>query len=185
MQIQPKHATPGMHPHTLDLRPKLCSAAISNTTCMKNLLENHPQVRCVVGHHGLELLQISSPLAQATISLLGAQVLHFQGAGEAPMLWQGVPQSFAPGKALRSGVPICWPWFSNHPEPGYPAHGFARNSVWELQEVLSTADGRLQLTFALPAHNALWPKGLRVEYRVTVGATLERNVSMTLLHLAS
>ena len=140
---------------------------------MKHPMKSHPYIRNEVGPHGLELLQINSPMAQATISLQGAQVLHFQGAGEAPMLWQGMPQTFASGKALRAGVPICWPWFSTHPEPGYPAHGFARNSLWELQEVLTTADGRLQLIFALPAHHALWPTGLRVQYRVTIGATLE------------
>ena len=140
---------------------------------MNHRLEGHPYIRRETLAQGLELLQIDSPLAQATISLQGAQVLHFQGVGQAPMLWQGVPQTFAPGRALRAGVPICWPWFSTHPQPGYPAHGFARNSLWGLQEVLTTTDGRLQLDFALPVHQALWPGGLRVQYRVTLGTNLE------------
>jgi len=38
-----------------------------------------------------------------------------------------------PGTALRGGIPICWPWFGNHPEdPAKPAHGFARTRFWEL-----------------------------------------------------
>ena len=43
-------------------------------------------------------------------------------------------------KAIRGGVPICWPWFGAHrTNPSqFPAHGFARLSTWRTLEVSKT-----------------------------------------------
>ncbi len=42
-------------------------------------------------------------------------------------------------KAIRGGVPICWPWFGPHrTNPMSPAHGFARLSTWRTLEVSKT-----------------------------------------------
>jgi D-hexose-6-phosphate mutarotase len=40
----------------------------------------------------------------------------------------------APGKAIRGGVPIVFPWFGSRSDgkPG-PAHGFARTSEWTVE----------------------------------------------------
>ncbi len=37
---------------------------------------------------------------------------------------------FDKGKAIRGGVPICWPWFG--PKEGKTQHGFARIAEWKL-----------------------------------------------------
>ena len=40
------------------------------------------------------------------------------------------------GRAIRGGVPICFPWFGNKADdPAAPAHGFVRSKVWRLESI--------------------------------------------------
>jgi glucose-6-phosphate 1-epimerase len=56
----------------------------------------------------------------------GAQVLTWRHAGCCRDLAIARRQ-FAPGKSIRGGVPVCWPWFGPHATVAtLPAHGFAR-----------------------------------------------------------
>ena len=68
--------------------------------------------------------------------LQGAHVTRFQPAHALqPVLFMSEQAVYASGKALRGGIPICFPWFNSHQtDPTLPAHGWARNSVWELQK---------------------------------------------------
>ncbi len=140
---------------------------------LDGLLADHIEVRSSRSSDGLVFLHLDSPRVQATICLQGAQIVHFQTPGDAPLLWQGVPETFAAGKALRAGVPICWPWFSTHPQPGFAAHGFARNHRWDLHSIEAWADGRWHLRFALPPLHPLWPQGTRLSLAMTLGSSLE------------
>ena len=64
----------------------------------------------------------------------GAQVLDWRPDGaEEPVLFTSSRAEYRPGKAIRGGIPVCFPWFG----PGRsgrkrPAHGFARLSEWQL-----------------------------------------------------
>ena len=51
------------------------------------------------------------------------------------------------GKAIRGGVPICWPQFG--PYGQLPQHGFARISKWDIVEHGVKDDGSAQATFLL------------------------------------
>ncbi|UTW07557.1 D-hexose-6-phosphate mutarotase [Pseudomonas benzenivorans] len=84
-----------------------------------------------VHHQGRELLLIEHPLCRAAFSRQGAQLLHFQPSGDQPWLW--CASRWQPHGPVRGGVPICWPWFGRHPtESGWPSHGWARLSDWQL-----------------------------------------------------
>ncbi|PKH26879.1 D-hexose-6-phosphate mutarotase [Enterobacterales bacterium CwR94] len=104
----------------------------------------------------LPVLVISHPQVRAAVALQGAHLLAWQPTGEQPVIWLSEKTPLAAGKALRGGVPICWPWFG---PAGEPAHGFARNQSWTLASH-DKNDDSVMLTLML-SHNAqtlkLWP----------------------------
>ena len=86
--------------------------------------------------HKQDLLIINSPSCYAVISPQGAQLLEFRPHGEEDWLWLSPLASFAPGEAIRGGIPICLPWFGvNQENPDSPKHGIARNQTWQLTDI--------------------------------------------------
>jgi D-hexose-6-phosphate mutarotase len=92
---------------------------------------------------------------------------------------------YARGKALRGGIPICFPWFGAHAEhKDYPAHGFARTREFSFQGARRSAEGASQLQFILEndAQTAkLFPYAFRAQLRVSFGDTL--GVELTVSNL--
>ena len=81
------------------------------------------------------------------------------------------------GKAIKGGVPICWPWFGADPEgKGRPAHGFVRNRMWEVIETRLGPAGEVTVTLGLndtPETQAIWPYSFQLRLVVTIGDTLK------------
>lgn len=125
---------------------------------------------------GIEVLVIDNPFCQATIAYQGAQVLHYQQKQKLPILWLSQGNAFQPGKAIRGGIPLCFPWFGPHPEkPDLPSHGFARQMDWQLQQASENAQGH-QLRFVLrdnPATRLLWDYAFEAVMDIHLGAQLE------------
>ena len=115
----------------------------------------------------LTVAEISNSYAQAVIALHGAHVLSFQPHGQRPVLWLSEYSQFKIGKAIRGGIPICWPWFAAHPsDPSKPSHGFARTTLWAVAGSEALADGSTQLRLELhdsAETQALWPHPFRLE----------------------
>ena len=130
------------------------------------------------GKGGLPLVQIKTPWSTAEIYLNGAHVTHFQKNSEPPLIFMSAKSYFAPGKAIRGGVPICFPWFGNR--DGEPSHGFARSTAWQLVKTSVAKNGAATLTFALPQipSRTAW-KDLRTEFVVTVAETLTMELITT------
>src|SRR5262245_17107251 len=129
--------------------------------------------RFETGAGGLTRVCITAPSAEAHIYLHGAHVTHHQPAGQHPVLFLSERSRFAPGAAIRGGVPLVFPWFG--PRAGAPDHGFARISEWSVASVEPAGDG-VAVTLALeasPTTRALWPHEFRMTCRVAVGAALE------------
>lgn len=129
------------------------------------------------GPGGLTAAEIDSGHATATIFLQGAHVLSFQPRNQQPVLWVSGNSYFTSGKPIRGGIPVCWPWFANHPtDPAKPAHGFARTSEWSvLGSELTTGEAvRLRLGLSdTAATHTVWPHAFHLELVVTVGSTLQ------------
>jgi glucose-6-phosphate 1-epimerase len=122
------------------------------------------------GRGGLPRLVITTPASTAEVYLHGAHVTAFQKNGEPPLLWMSAESLFAPDKAIRGGVPICFPWFG--PRAGSPAHGYARITDWNLVATSAFPDGRVTVRLRLPDMVGGAPYSGSVEYIVTVGETL-------------
>lgn len=125
-----------------------------------------------LGDAGLAGWAIETPHCQALVSAQGAQLLEFRAHGQPPLLWRSPCASLVPGKAIRGGIPLCFPWFGPHPaNPALPAHGFARTRNWTLESAAASPD-HLQLRLALESDAAsrdLWPFDFRAELQMTLG----------------
>ncbi|MCX7007529.1 MAG: D-hexose-6-phosphate mutarotase [Kiritimatiellaeota bacterium] len=144
---------------------------------MNDIIPSH--IRQETGPGGLPVLHITNALGQAEVLLHGAHVLSFQPAGAAPVLWLSARSPYADGKAVRGGVPGCWPWFGPDPRA---MHGFARYRSWKLAEAAQLADGRTRVILALTddeATRAMWPHAFRLELAVTVGRELDLALTTT------
>lgn len=134
-------------------------------------------VSFVSGPGALPVAEVHNAHARALIALHGGHVFAFQPHGQAPVLWVSKRSYFASGKAIRGGIPICWPWFGPHPtDPGLPAHGFVRTAEWQILETAVVADGATLLLFGLESNEhtlSLWPHAFRLEMVITVGASLQ------------
>jgi glucose-6-phosphate 1-epimerase len=106
------------------------------------------------GSGGLARLTIATATAEGEMFLHGAHVTKWNPAGQKPILWMSREAIFAPGQAIRGGVPICFPWFGPDPaDSTAPAHGYARISEWQFLDAAHTVDGgiRVQMeTFIAP-----------------------------------
>lgn len=78
---------------------------------------------------------VSSELATTTIQPHGATLIAWQPRGADPVIFLSSAAVFAPGAAIRGGVPICFPWFgAGRTGDRAPAHGPARLVTWRRVE---------------------------------------------------
>jgi glucose-6-phosphate 1-epimerase len=136
------------------------------------------------GPGGLPFAQIENELAKATVCLQGAQLTYWQPRSQAePVTFMSATAQYTEGKSIRAGVPICWPWFGPHAtDKTRASHGFARNVLWEARAPVRLENGATQLSLLLSESEkslALWPHRFALEYRVTVGAVLDLELTTT------
>jgi glucose-6-phosphate 1-epimerase len=128
------------------------------------------------GPGGLVVARIENEHALVRVALHGAHVLSFQPHGGDEVLWLSRRSYFAQGRAIRGGIPICWPWFGPHPENAtLPSHGFARTSVWQVSGSNTSPNGTTSLELKLtPDFNirALWPRDFELTVKFAIGKDL-------------
>src|SRR5580693_3822718 len=97
---------------------------------------------------GLIRAVISTPLAEAEIYLQGAHIAHWTPRGHKPVLFMSSRSFLEPGKPIRGGVPIIFPWFGPRSDgkPG-PMHGFARTVPWSVESAGLPSDGAVEIAF--------------------------------------
>lgn len=126
--------------------------------------------------NGFKYVEISNKSARAKIALQGAHLFHYERIGEEPLLWLSKKSFFETGKVIRGGVPVCWPWFGKHQTNSeLPQHGFARNSLWELQETKEIDEQTTEVILKLqPSAESLQLFPYKFELRLTIkiGKTL-------------
>lgn len=114
--------------------------------------------------HGIEAMRLNGPKgSSAIISKLGGQVLSWVTPDGREHLFLSEKAVFDGSVAIRGGVPVCFPQFSNR--GSLPKHGFVRTRPW------SVAAERCGDDFALvtleisddEASRALWPHSFKAE----------------------
>lgn len=137
-------------------------------------ISNHVQFREIA--EGIIVAEVTNQHALSVITLQGAHITTFQPRGEEPVIWLSPFAKFAPGKSIRGGVPICWPWFGAHATNGtLPGHGYARTVPWDVLETKALPDGSTFLRFGLVENDATrtqWPNASSVQLEATVGKSL-------------
>jgi glucose-6-phosphate 1-epimerase len=132
--------------------------------------------------HGLVKATISLGGIVSELYLQGAQVTAWQPPGERPVLFTSPNSAFAPGRAIRGGIPIVYPWFSaNRHASVAPQHGFARTAPWHLEGVETAGAESLTLTLSLSdgdAGSPVWPAPVRAIYTVNFGKTLSLRLAV-------
>jgi len=92
-------------------------------------------------------------------------------------LWVSRQAIYTPGKAIRGGIPICWPWFADHPtDSGQPAHGLVRNRMWEVLDTAVVEGGQTQIRLGVSDNSQtreIWPHSFRLTVTVTIGSQLK------------
>jgi glucose-6-phosphate 1-epimerase len=122
--------------------------------------------------HGLKALRLRGSGCEALVYLHGAHVASFRAPQHGELLWLSERAVYAAGKAIRGGIPLCFPWFGAHPLHGeLPAHGFARTRSFQLEGWQALGDGVVaELSLTSDAQTrAAFPHAFRARLRVSVG----------------
>jgi len=133
------------------------------------------------GNGGLPRLRISTTVCDGEIYLHGAQVTSWRPSRGDETIFLSERSHWTDGKAIRGGVPVCFPWFrAKADDPNAPAHGFVRTRQWTLESVEAGEDGSVTANFSTAADDTTrrwWPHDFRLVHRITVG----RNLRMELI----
>ena len=136
------------------------------------------QLEVFPGQGGFPMIKISNGSAKALISVYGGQVLSFQPHDQVEdVLFLSQQSDYVAGKAIRGGIPVCWPWFGPDPKGlQRPNHGFVRNQFWQIAntEAINDAETKISLMFneTFKKENT-WRQPFMLMLDITIGTSLQ------------
>lgn len=97
----------------------------------------------IITRGNIQVLRIENAFANAEIALFGGHILSFKPKHDGrERLWVSQNALFDGKKAIRGGIPICWPWFGDHPcNNDVAAHGYVRTQTWDVLNTKETDTG--------------------------------------------
>ncbi|MEW6981609.1 D-hexose-6-phosphate mutarotase [Colwelliaceae bacterium 6471] len=124
------------------------------------------------------ILCIEHPACRARLSLYGGQVLSWQPKEQDEVFWLSKSADYKQGRAVRGGIPLCWPWFGDFNGAGN--HGFARQSHWQLEDISLTKEA-VVIVLSLQGNHCheLWPNRFALQQVLTFGEEFSQTLSMT------
>jgi len=121
--------------------------------------------------HAYPIFEINHPTCTAKVALHGAHVMSWKPADEDEVLYLSPDAVFTESKAIRGGIPVCWPWFSAHPaDLAQPSHGLVRGRFWDF---IGASEDTSGVTLRFGIHIGIWNAELRVRAGVEVEGALE------------
>ncbi|HET6558984.1 MAG TPA: D-hexose-6-phosphate mutarotase [Prolixibacteraceae bacterium] len=131
----------------------------------------------------LIFLTVSNKYADVDICLYGAHITSFRPHNSGDLLWMSPESFFEEGKAIRGGIPVCFPWFGPHQtEPQLPQHGFARLMYWDVVETASLSSAETKVVLQLCSSEATkvyWPHDFCATLTVIAGSVLKVTLAVT------
>lgn len=131
------------------------------------------------------IVTLSSPASEATVALRGGHIRTWRRTGSlAEVLWLSETRPADPGKPVRGGIPICWPWFGAHARDATaPAHGVARTSRFRIMGSWVDAE-RTFVQLELDDRAALNGPFAQCELSLQITVGDELRVDLTTVNLA-
>jgi glucose-6-phosphate 1-epimerase len=138
-------------------------------------------VHPITGSGGQKALLLTHPDgSSATLYLQGSHVTSYRSRDHVERLFTSSQSGYAPGKAIRGGIPLCFPQFSNRGP--LPSHGFFRTAEWQV--LSSKTDGSTcSVTLGLQSSEAtlkVWPHEFEATCTVALNAASECSASGSL-----
>lgn len=134
------------------------------------------QVGFEIGNGGWPFIRVQNQSASALVSLYGGQILSFKPVGEKDdMLFLSKKSLYEDGKAIRGGIPVCWPWFGPDPKGlKRPNHGFVRNHFWTVAGTsASDTETKISLQFTENLKNEkTWKQPFILTLEIYIAKTL-------------
>ena len=145
-------------------------------------MEDSTGASVAAGNGGLEKVSVESADASGEIYLHGAHVTSWKPAGREEVLFLSSASRWEDGRAIRGGVPICFPWFgAKAGDSQAPAHGFVRTKGWQLESI-ARVEGGVQVSMFTESNEETkrwWPADFHLAYRVTFGSELTLELEAT------
>lgn len=138
--------------------------------------------KVVEGKGGLPMVKVTTPLATGEMYLHGAHVTSWKPAGAEEVLFLSSHSQWADGRAIRGGIPVCFPWFrAKSDDPTAPAHGFVRTKAWELESIeqRGNAISISMFTESDGSTKRWWPADFRLAHCATFGSELCLELEVT------
>lgn len=134
---------------------------------MKANSEN--RIERVVGPGSFPVVRLThSSGYSATVSEYGGQVLSWMSPEEREFLFVSSAAVYQDGRAIRGGIPVCFPQFGKGP---LPQHGFARTTMWNVVREQVSVNDAVSVTLRLSPDadtEALWPHQFVLELDVVL-----------------
>jgi glucose-6-phosphate 1-epimerase len=136
----------------------------------------------VGGNGGLPKVRITTQEVAGEMYLHGAHVTSWTPAGGQDVLFLSSQSRWEEGRAIRGGVPVCFPWFGDKTgDPRAPAHGFVRTKAWQLESIEQAGEA---VTVSMFTENdestrKWWPADFRLVHRTTFGRELALELAVT------
>lgn len=144
---------------------------------MTSSTSEKPLVELTKGVNGLEKVVLREVRgSSAEVYLYGGQVTSWKNDQREELLFVSSKAIFKPPKAIRGGIPICFPQFANRGP--LESHGFARNRFWSIDKdpppfPAATSSRAFVDLILKPSEEDLkiWPHSFEFRLRVALGPT--------------
>ncbi|KAJ1689603.1 hypothetical protein LUZ63_013758 [Rhynchospora breviuscula] len=149
-------------------------------------LDRNSEFEVVKDWNGIDQIVLKVPSgASARVSLHGGQLISWRNEKGEELLFTSSKAIFKPPKAMRGGIPICFPQFGNCGT--LEQHGFARNRIWSIDKDLLPLNTNSKVECGMAAVNLIlkptdddlrsWPHCF--EFRLRITLSMEGHLSIT------